>query len=77
MGTSLPGNRICVHAAVVSHVAAAVDTGIGVQDLFVPTFTWRADTVEMSRNRGGIHHEHNDEPDSAFRINVRTLLSAS
>ena len=56
--TPLPGNRIGVHPTVVSQVTAAVGAGIGIQDLFVPTFTWGADTIEMSRDRGGVHGDH-------------------
>ena len=60
MGTPLPGDRIGVHPAVVSDVAAAVNPGIGVQDFFVPTFPGSADTIELSHDRGGIHHQHHD-----------------
>ena len=76
-GNVLARDRISMHAAVVSYVATSIDTGISVQDLFVPSFTRGADAIAMSRHRGGVHHEYNVEPDSAFRINVRTLLSAS
>lgn len=58
MGAPLPGNRIGVHPTVVSQVTAAVDAGIGIQDLFVPTFAWGADTIVMSRDRGGVHGDN-------------------
>src|ERR1700731_3186142 len=66
MRAPLPWDRLGVHPTVVSYIAAAVDTSTGVEDLFVPTFAWCADTIEMSRDGGRIYHEHNDR--AGFRL---------
>ena len=54
MRASLPTDRIGVHAAPVADIAASVDTGVGIQDLFVPTFAGCSDSIGVSGNRCGV-----------------------
>src|SRR5271157_4180709 len=57
MRASLPRNRIGVHPAPITDVATSVDSGVGIQDLFVPTLARCSYSIGMSGNRCGIHRE--------------------
>ena len=57
MRASLPRNRIGVHPAPITDVATSVDSGVGIQDFFVPTLARCSYSVGVSGNRCGIHRE--------------------
>ena len=59
MRASLPTDGIGVQAAPVADVAASVDTGVGIQNFFVPTLTGRSNSIGVSGNRCGIDREEN------------------
>jgi hypothetical protein len=57
MRAFLPRNRIGVHPAPITDVAASVDSSVGIQDLFVPTRARRSYSVGVSGNRCRVHRE--------------------
>src|ERR1700722_14881553 len=59
MRASLPTDGIGMQAPPVADVAASVDTGIGIQNFFVPTLTGRSNSIGVSGNRCGIAREEN------------------
>ena len=79
MRASLPTDGIGMQAPPVADVAASVDTGIGIQNFFVPTLTGRSNSIGVSGNRCGIDREENcrtgfplaDEGENAVINNVQ------
>jgi len=57
MRASLPRNRLGVPPTPITDVATSVDSNIGIQELFVPTFPRCSYSVIVSGNRCGIHRE--------------------
>ena len=46
-----------MHPAPITDVATSVDSGVGIQDLFVPTLARCSYSIGVSGNRCGIHRE--------------------
>ena len=59
MGHAVGGDRVCVKASIVSHVASTVSPSVAVQQFVVVAFGWHADSIVITRNRGEITHTQN------------------
>src|SRR5262250_1746020 len=59
MGSALPRDRIRVDSSVVAHVASTVDACVSVQNLLVPSFGRRSNSIKIARNRSRIYHKQN------------------
>jgi len=57
MRACLPRNRLGVPPTPIADVATSVDSSIGIQEFFVPTFPRCSYSVIVSGNRCGIHRE--------------------
>jgi len=57
MGLALPGDGVGMRAAHVADVAAAIDLGVGVEDLLVKSFAGHSEAVAFADNRRGIDDE--------------------
>src|SRR5688572_18258212 len=53
--SSLPWKFFGIHASKIAKVAATVSLSVGVQDFFIETARWCADSIAFARNRSSIH----------------------
>src|SRR3981081_929420 len=58
MAAALPGNRVGVHSAIVTNIAASINLGIGIDHFFVPAVARNAYAISVPRNRGSIDQEN-------------------
>jgi len=57
---TLPGDGVCVNAAEIADVTAAVRFGVRIQDFFVPTFTGDSDAISVTGDWGSVDGEDED-----------------
>src|ERR1700722_16204013 len=57
MRTPLPGKRIGVHPAPIPDVPSSVNSGVGIQYLFVPALTRCSYSISVSGNRCCVHRK--------------------
>src|SRR4051812_42640295 len=57
MAATLPRDGVGVYPTVIADVTAAIDFGISIHHLFVPTLSWNADPIAISRHRGRVNQE--------------------
>src|ERR1700726_3269069 len=58
MAAALPGNRVGVHSAVVTDIAASINLGIGIDHFFVPAVARNAYAISVPRDRRRINQEN-------------------
>ncbi len=58
MAAALPGNRVGVHSAIVTNVAASINLGIGIDHFFIPAVARNAYAISVPRDRRSIDQEN-------------------